>query len=573
MESIITAGQIIACSESNDLTAVLSSGEIVTIPAAEASRRGLKASARWLLGKTLGMIQTEEGICSIKAYEEQSYRQIVMDCFAGERNVYEARLASVSHDGLVFYKLDPLAEGVVGSIHPSDLSLVALNSFDGIELPKVLPVTIKKVSGGKIILSAWPAYGTFEENVDRLGLQPGSTVEGYVSSTLPNGKAIVSLTPNLNTLLSNGNLLTGMKVRVTVADICTEDQKLRCTLDKVLEDNAPFPADFFAGPFADLPGAIDLTSHLRQIKPKKTAPVPVEPQDIPRPSYILESDVSPFRLDPAETARHSGATFATPKTVARQVQLGHLNEKHLLVAKAINRLRFATSYQIIRYLDCGFDYRITDGIFRRALDHLLSLNIIQKLEIGTADRQHPLQVFCPGMNYSAFAGERATLGHSFFAHQPDALVLKSSLAANQLLLGLMHSRELTEENHLPHPRLEYGDVRVSPRHRVTDVSGEVFYLEALRGEDRSDIFGKLKRYEACSAAGEKFTVICTLEEEVEIDSFAEQVRGLELPFEVQLTADLSCLPAPITVSIPAACKSKKTLFGRIKQFFFDAASA
>ena len=60
---------------------------------------------------------------------------------------------------------------------------------------------------------------------------------------------------------------------------------------------------------------------------------------------------------------------------------------------------------------------------------------------------------------------------------------------------------------------------------------------------------------------------------MEIESFAEQVRGLELPFEVQLTADLSCLPAPITVSVPAACKSKKSLFGRIKQFFFDAASA
>lgn len=570
MEKNIHYGQIIAAAADGSLSAIIETGETVTVPAAETSRRPLR-SYEWLVGKTLGMIETEEGFCSIKEYEEQRYREVVAAFLDGTRNTYTARLSSVPDGKLAFYKLDPYAEGLAGSIAPRDLALQAPRSFDSVDLPRELQVVIKKLEGGKIILTSAPVYGTFEENVARLGVTEGSVHEGTVAFVVPGGMAIVALAPNLSAIARGSvPLQVGDRVRATVTAIDTELLRIRCEAEPT--GDMGLDRGFYAAPFAQLGEVTDLEQFLAAAEVKKTAPAreaaPVEPL-----SYELAAASSPFRLLPGETARHCGAAGATAKAIAFQVQHGHLTDKHLTIAKAVNRLRFGTGFQIQRYLDCAYDVQMAAGVFRRALDHLVSLNIVQRAEIVSPDRTNSIYIYLPGMNYRAFTNERPTLGPAFFAHQPDAVTFKYSLAGNQLLIGLMHSRSLSEEHHDVHPRLEHGDIRLHPRHRLT-VGGDVFYLEAVRGDRYDDMLGKLKRYaEYAAGTGEKFTVLCTMEEESEITSFASRVAALELEFEVQLTSDLACLPEPAFTVVPAARKSSRNIFARIRQFFFNAAVA
>ena len=575
-------GTVIACDDNNTLTVQLNNGETGVVAADEISRRETTEASNyaWMLGRCFGFIAGEvdgEGrrILSGKAYENQLYKEIVRAFQAKERNVYTARLASTTRDGkLAFYTL---AQGVNASVAVNDFAFTRVRSFQDVVLPREMTVAIKEIDKlGRLRIYTKLAFGDFASSADRLSLDVGSEVEGLVTGKAQTtGEAIVSLAPNLTVLTDRAPMDSWVRVRITRLN--REDRRLKGEIiGDCGEAYRHFAFERWCVGADEYPAYVDPADFERRIGPRKVegvAPAPAATEEIEL-SYELSATLSPFALRENEVALRTPLNGGTAKRILFESQQGYLNANHLMVARAVNDLKYTTSWQVQRYLHLKHGVVLGVHSLWSILNRLIKLDILHTLRLGLDGHFSSLRILYPGAQmYSIYTGSMRYLPTCAYSAEPDPALVKCHLSANQLLLGVMHSRS---DVHEIENRVFINDddgTRIRPRHKITLEDGEAIYIESARSNWLKDMLGKLGRYDAhFKGSGERARVIITLEDAEGVEAFARQVAELRLGYEVGVTSDLQCLPEPILRTIPAHAR-EGGLFSRIRSFFEESMSA
>lgn len=578
-------GTVIACDDNNNLTVQLNNGETGVVAADEIGRRAATETTNyaWMQGRCFGFIAGEvdgEGrrILSGKAYENGLYEEIVRAFQAKERNVYTARLASVTRDGkLAFYTL---AQGVNASLTVSDFAFTRIRSFQDVALPREMTVAIKDVDKlGRLRIYGKLAFGDFASSVDRLSLDVGSEVEGLVTGVAQTtGEAIVSLAPNLTVLTDRAPMDSWVRLRIT--RLHREDRRLK---GEIIGDCGDayrhFAFDRWCVGAGEYPAYVDVDDFEGRIGPRKVepaAPAAAAPEETEL-SYELHATMSPFSLRDNEVAVRTPLNGGTAKRILFESQHGYLNENHLMVARAVNDLKYTTSWQVQRYLHLKHGVVLSERSLWSILNRLIKLDILHTLRLGLNGQFSSLRILYPGAQlYSVYTGSMRYLPTYAYSAEPDPALVKCHLSANQLLLGVMRSRSDIHEIENRVYIVDDGGTRIRPRHRLTTEDGEAIYIESARGNWQEDMLGKLGRYEThFKSTGERARVIITLEDAGAVEAFAGQVAELRLGFEVDVTSDLQCLPEPVLRTIPAHAREGREggLFSRIRSFFEESMSA
>lgn len=577
----VVFGTIMECDQNNNLIVQLENGEIGKMAASEISRRALgdQMSCEWMVGRRHGCFAGDvdaQGyrILSGKAYEEHLYNEIVRAYRAKERNVYTARLVSVTRDGrLAFYRL---AQGVNASVYVADFAYTRVQNFNEIIMPKELTVAIRDVDGnGKIQLYTKLGFGDFASNTRRMGIVPGSVVEGFVSGFVPsNGDGVVTLAPNLTVLTTRVPL--GEWVKVQISRVNEAEQRLKGDIiSKDVNQQRSFIYGDWCVDASEYPPYVDIQEFEGRIGPRSRTtekPAPVE-EEI-QISYETTAEVSPFTVRDGEVGVRSPLKGGMAKCIVYEAQRGLLNENHMLVAKAVNDLKYTTSWQIQRYLHLRHDLALSEVSIRKIITRLIKHDIIHVLHFRTGEHQGVAHILYPGAAlYQAYTGENRSLPAWAYSAAPDVAFIKGCLSSNQLLLGALHSWDSIAEVHSRVFITTDGGIRIRPRHRITEKDGSPIYLESVRKGQTDEILDKLQRYDAyVNETQERIRVMVTMETENEIAAFAKKVVEKRLSFDVMLTCDLKCLPVPVLHTVEGYVRVNRWggFFGRIRNMLAEA---
>lgn len=537
-----------------------------------------------LIGRRMGFIPGEERedgklTLSGRAFEEIEYRRIYDDFYEKRRNVYPGKLVSVTTDGkLAFYQL---AQGVTGALHVSAFSLCRVYSFRDIELPKQLTVAVSGIdSRGWLSLSSKPAFGDFEDSVEKLGLAEGATTEGMVSNIMADGAAAIMLAPNLMVLTDACcRVHPGDRVRLRVRRIDSELHRVKTQMLELIEEAAvQFDYQAWVRMPEELEAYIDIQrfdERIRLNRPQTTkAAAPRVEQEAP--DFSVTATRSPFSTYRNERIVREQHKPSRVQDIYFEARMGYLSEKHMKVANAVEALKYASAWQIRRYLYLKDKLLISERELKSVVDRLVKHDIIAVLRFQSDEGSLLTRVLHPSINYRAFSGKNARNFSPKDFMESEARNIKMRLAANQLLIGMMRSATAEHEvDTHPFLRSEETDVRVRPRHML-EQEGKTRYLEAVRKGWENEFLDKLGRYEALlGRVGEDAGVVAVMEDSAQAEDMAARVGALKLSFPVWLTDDLSCLPEPVLKEIPAAQvfgdvpAAAKALLNRIRQKIED----
>ena len=585
-------GTVSSVSADNSLTVLLENGETGRVARDEIGRRELKDNVdlSYMVGRTYGYFagDADEDGCRIlsgKAYENDQYQKIVDAFNAGVRNVYTARFSSVTRDGgLAFYTL---AQGVNASMTLSDFAYTYLPSFASVRLPHEMTVAVKGIDEqGRIRIYAKLGFGDFAANVDRLNLEEGSMVEGIVSGHVTDrSDAIVALTPNLTILTGYAPKHSRVKVKVTAIDRAEQRIRGEIVSDYGM-DHAFLRFDEWCVGAEQYPAYVDVQAFESRLGPTgrtsrklSVGPADIEEVDI---GYETSASVSPFAVREGETVIRSAINGGTTKKILFESQHGYLSDVHRLTAQAVNDLRYTTSWQVQRYLDMKYGMKLTEKKLWNVLTRLIKLDILHAMHFSKDGQAAVQHILYPGATmYTAYTGASRSLPTSAYSAEPDPAMLKCCLSANQLLLGMMHGWDNVQEINT-RVFLTGENVRIRPRHKVTTCEGDIVYLESARGGWTDSMLEKLRRYDTyLQQTGEAARVAVTLEDEIDVELFVQQVAGLRLSYPVMVTCDLKCLPAPVMREVPAyvcevtapEAETKSGFFSRFRSLFRDRKAA
>ncbi len=566
------------------LLVALENGEQGRVPFSEITRQdNLRTETlHRLIGRRLGFIgmenpngsQTENGstedaetttLLSARAYEQQEYARICRAFGDKERNVYMGQLTSVTADGkLAFYQI---AQGVTGALHVSSFSLCRVYSFRDIDLPKEMPVIVSEVDErGWLSLSAKPVFGDFEYTLKKLGIEEGTQTEGIVTNILAEGAAAVMLAPNLSVLLDTScRVYPGDRVSLRIKRVDRELNRLKAAmLERVGEGMTRFDYGAWCLPVRMLGEWVDVAAFDELIRLKRT------PQNDKK-----ESAAPPEEIDFAVNAQRSPFSTYANERIVREVRrpsrvqdinfearMGYLGERHMKVAAAVEALKYSSAWQIRRWLFLKEGMALSERELKGVVDRLVKHDILGVLRFRSDEGSLLTRVLHPSLNYRAFCGRNPrNFGAKDFM-ETDASAVKTRLAANQLLIGMMHSRkgELEVETH-PFLKNEEGDLRLRPRHTIR-VDGKTHYLEAVRCGGEQEMYEKLLRYEMMiERFREEAEIIIVVENSAMAAEMARRIGEMRMNVSVWLTEDLKCLPEPVLSEIAAAPRS---LLQRIK---------
>lgn len=560
-------GVVSGSSEDGTLTIELENGELGIAAFEQISRQAnirrdnLERMIGWRLG-FLPMNRREDGLIELsgRAFEEQEFERIRDDFRKGNRNIYPARLVSVTADGkLAFYRL---AQGVNGALHVSQFSLCRVFSFREIDLPRELSVAISDIDGrGWLSLSAKPAFGDFEYSVRRLELTEGSVVEGVVTGIMADGAVAVMLAPNLTVLTdASCRVFPGDWVKVRCRRIDWEQHRIKTQMiERIGQPERRFSyAEWIRLP-EEMGAYVNLSEFDARIRLSRPVPVekPQEKEGEKEIEYTVSASRSPFSTFKNERIVREAHHPSRIQDIYFETRMGYLSERHLKVAAAVEELKYSSAWQVRRFLHLKEGLSMPDREIKGIVDRLIKHDIIGVLRFQSDEGSLLTRVLHPALNYRSFCGRHPrNFGPRDFMETNPANV-KMRLAANQLLIGLMHSRSGLEEPEThPFLRDEEIEVRIRPRHTVME-SGRKYYIEAVRSGWEEEFFSKLHRYaqlfehqkihDAC--------VLVALENQEHVQNIREQIAEMKLPFAVWLTDDLSCLPEPKFIQIPAAARS------------------
>ena len=258
----------------------LQDGTIGYIPTAEISKFHIKNPGVFV-NQTIHVLPTGEifkdmPVYSAKRAQEIEYQQIYDDFVSGRRNTYTAQfLCTVSNGAVALYTIAP---GIVGGIGVQSFCINRFADLSKLPLPKTLPVTILSMEENKIQLSSIPAFGTFKQNMEHLGIQVGDIIPAYCTGPLPGGNAAAMIAPNLATLISCTPEI-GEHILVRVKKIDFERNQLKCEfVQKALPGT--ILKNFSSHVFAPAEEMVDVEAFTDATKTKKKAPVdpiPAEP--------------------------------------------------------------------------------------------------------------------------------------------------------------------------------------------------------------------------------------------------------------------------------------------------------
>ena len=571
-------GVVIGCGSDGTLHVSLESGETGIVQFSEISRQtnirrdNLERMIGWRLGFIPGSVR-EDGIVELsgRELEEQEYERVISDFHSRKRNIYAARLVSVTADGkLAFYRL---AQGVNGALHVSQFCLCRIFSFKDIDLPRQMTVAVSGIDErGWISLSAKPAFGNFEHSVEKLALTEGGTAEGQVTSVMADGAVAVMLAPNLTVLTdASCHVYPGDRVSVKCRRIDWEQHRVKAQLMERLASGGRFSYDEWIRPDGELEPYIDLEefdSQIRLNKPaaaQETAPAAEQPEE--PVDFTVTATRSPFSTYQNERIIREARRPSRVHDIYFETRMGYLNERHLKVASAVEELKYCSAWQVRRYLFLKEKLSFPEREIKSIVDRLVKHDIIGVLRFQSDEGSLLARVLHPANNYRAFCGvSPRNFGPRDFM-ESDVSSVKTRLASNQLLIGLMNGAGSVESLDT-HPFLRDDEigVRVRPRHTIV-LDGKKRYLEAVRKGWEENIIEKLRRYEALSEREKDYDsgVMVVLEEEAQAASIAEKVAELKLPFAVWLTDDLSCLPEPkLTYIRPTEKSLLKRLIHKIE---------
>ncbi|MBQ2956066.1 MAG: hypothetical protein IJE08_06350 [Clostridia bacterium] len=512
----------------------------------------------WHMGFVPGEAREDGRIrLSAREFEEREFSRI-REAFQGKtRNIYTGRLSSVTQDGkLAFYRL---AQGVAGALHVSAFSLCRVDSFRNIDLPRELTVAVSGIDArGWVSLTAKPAFGDFEYSVNRLELAEGQTIEGRVVNIMSDGAAAVMLAPNLTVLVDPCcRIYPGDTAMIRIRRIDWEQHRIKAQMIERTErrndrfDYAAWnrPAEELAA-FVDV-GEFDDRIRLNRVKAEKKVEPAQEPEEL---DFAVLAQRSPFSTYRNERVVREQSRPARVQDIYFESRMGYLNDKHMRVAAAVEELKYSSAWQIRRYLFLKDGLALTDRELKGVIDRLVKHDIIGVLRFQSDEGNLLTRVLHPSLNYRSFCGRNPrNFGPKDFI-ESDVSSIKTRLAANQLLIGLMRSWNLKSEiNTHPFLKSDETEVRVRPRHSVHAEKG-VRFLEAVRKGWEEEFCEKLKRYEILISqekdAGE-CGVVAVVEDQEMLEGMLQRVSEMRLSFPVWLTDDLGCLPETKLHEIPA----------------------
>jgi len=509
----------------------------------------------------LRMGRAEEGreLLSARQYEEREYLRICDDFKSRKRNVYSGRLVSVTPDGkLAFYRI---AQGVSGALHVSSFSLCRVYSFRDIDLPKQLSVVIAEVDErGWLSLSAKPSFGDFEYTLERLGLQEGVQTEGFVTNILPAGAAAVMLAPNLSVLLDACcRVHPGDRVRLRIKRIDREINRIKAVMLERLETAGErFNYEAWCRPVSELGDYVDGRAFDERIRLKRVQSAESKSEE-PKSSemeFSVNAQRSPFSTYINERIVREVRRPSRVQDINFEARMGYLGERHMKVAEAVEALKYSSAWQIRRYLFLRTGTALSERELKGIIDRLVKLDIVGVLRFQSDEGSLLTRVLHPSLNYRAFCGRNPrNFGAKDFM-ETDASGVKTRLAANQLLIGLLRCRKDVEEIDT-HPFLhgDDSDVRLRPRHMLR-CSGKKCYLEAVRKGWEQEMYDKLLRYDKLLDQEEEAAeVAVVLESAGMVQEMAARIGEMRLGFSVHLTDDLSCLPEPKLTEVAAPPRS------------------
>lgn len=566
------AGLILSCDpQTHDLTARLEDGREAVVPFREITRQtnlSPEYAARQV-GRTLRMLPIpacESIYYSIRAYEEAQYEEIRRAFLHKQRNTYCARFKLIAPGGkLAFYQL---AQGVNGAVHVKEFSCGRIDDFNRIEMPRELPVTVREIDAqGRLVLTAKPAFGNFAFALERLGLAAGARATGTVCYHFP--KAVgVMLSPNIMTLAEAEQFPpAGSRVEVEILRVEEENHKIRSRLIGPCSAPPMRHADWVCEPseaWCDLQ-AFAAQVEVRKITAGEDAPKP--PPD--PPSFLLEAEKSPFSTYPSEIVVRESLPPVSPQLVFRQAQAGHLDARLLPLAQAIEELRYATAWQLQRYLYLRKGLIIERARLNTLLEKLCTLDVCAALRFSSEGVECKFKTYHPSLNYHCLAERNPRNFGPGDRAEENAARIKARLASNQLLLGMMYESRGALDAPDTHPYLfdRVSGVRVRPKH-CFECGGSWCLLDAFRQNDLDACEEKLGRYARYFEDNPQENArLCLVVEEGAIEDFRQTVERAELPFPTLLTTDLSCLPEPtFTHTVLPQKKSRfRQLLDRLKR--------
>jgi len=554
-------GTVKKISDNLDLIVELENGETGFVPASEASRLTLKPEAlyRRILNHRLAFDPgaTENGyrILSARAFEEARLTEIRSALESKERNVYLGKFLTIDAGGRNAYYL--IEQGISVSVACGSFAKMWIEDLRAFRLPTCLPLVITKCcENGYIYAAASPAFGDFADNIQRLAIQPGTVLTGTAAAS-SNGKTIVNLAPNLLLRVISTGVKAGTAVTVHIDDVDTDSCHLKGTLVDTSANVPSMHFEEYCKRIQDMPTYIEMEEFNLRIGLRNKASFAAAPQKPEEPDYGINTDISPFRTCSGETVSRSFAGRFNPNTVLFENQCGYLNADTLLVAKAVNSLHYSTIYQIERYLHLTSGFTTTRPKLQNMLNRLEKLGIVNEMRLQDQVRKVNYRVFCPdGIGCFQYTNEaRTLLPYEYTADLTPAFV-KSHLAANQLLIGMLHQNpngEVQDKPYLIGDISQKERIRIRPKKQLNR-NNAVFYLEGLRtgSEAMEEFVDKLNRYKRYAmSTNNQFTVCVTVEADEELSSVAAQIEECQLPFPVQLTSDLHCLPDPVFQTIAA----------------------
>ena len=537
-------------------------------------REGLERMIGWRMGFITGEIGADGRLMlSGKAFEEREYRKIKDDFEQKKRNVYPGKLVSITSDGkLAFYRL---AQGVTGALHVSAFSLNRVYSFRDIELPKQMTLVSSGIDSlGWLSLSAKPTFGDFEYAVNRLELTENMTVEGMVSGIVADGAVAIMLAPNLTVLTdSTCRVFPGDWVSLRVRRIDREQHRVKVQmLERAEERGRRFAYQEWVSAPETMEAYIDLSQfdeRVRLHKPKIIKEAVSEETEVP--DFSVNALRSPFSTYQNERIVREAHHHSRVQDIYFEARMGYLGEKHMKVADVIEALKYSSAWQVRRFLYLTEQMTVSERELKNIIDRLVKHDIIAVLRFQSDEGSLLTRVLHPSINYRAFIGRNPrNFGPKDFI-ESDASGVKMRLAANQLLLGLLHSTgDSAKADTHPFLRCEENDLRIRPRHKLT-MDGRVRYLEAVRKGWEENFLEKLRRYEEMlGRSKEDAGIIAVMEDSVQTEAMTGRISDMRLSIPVWLTDDLNCLPEPVFTEIPAAVvrgdvPAAKAIFQKIRQ--------
>ena len=239
-------GTILSAGEIKNMIVELENGERGVVTFSEVGRRNLAEDfpVQLMIGKRLGFVPGELNAdalreLSARRYEDQMFDQIRADFESRTRNVYPAELVSVTPN-VAYYRI---AQGVNGGVTTGDFAYSFVPSFTmpGMHLPRRATAVVKQIyDTGRIDLTLRPAFGDFEQNVDRLGLEADCEFEAPVVYRAKMASSNVAmLSPNLTVLC--GDAPVGGVVRMRCTNIDREAHRIYAeTTEKYVRAAAVF---------------------------------------------------------------------------------------------------------------------------------------------------------------------------------------------------------------------------------------------------------------------------------------------------------------------------------------------